>query len=651
MTKPDDAKDFYDQVSKVCNMLLDRDTGRALDILETLQRQRPGAAEVMYLMGLAAVTMEEYGRGLILIEEAHNRDPDCYEYAEVLANLHVRVGKLTEGVYFAKLSTTLEPHPYVGNLIPSDLSNFFDSLDNASIPRHMATGFAAFHKHEYDVAMREFDRHVLLSPNDPAGLSYCAATHLAVGNIDTAIAQIRKALAIEPESGEIQFRAGQIAARAGAVEAAATHFGKAIELEKDNISRPAAALAIAGTLNGISNETLSKMSADVACRTADAQKLPAEAQPSRDRKDRIHVCYVTNGGWHPDIAAVLDPILELHDRSKFEVFLYQQAYGRSAFIQQLNTAADLERRLWELDDETAAIVISGDEIDILVNMCVPDIDNRASLMVMQPAVIQAGFIGQNFGLHMPGITHVLSDPMTHDAISARMGAGQKVEQVRPGLWGLRPPSMLPEVSKAPAMANGYLTIGAPCELEILDKATVEVMAETLRAVPTAKLLFGAVGARDGFARRQIAELFSGSGVGDRVSIWPDEGLGEKWIPNPDFWQQIDLFLAIGPITAPLRVAEALWMGVPAYTVQGTTPAACAPASILASAAKLDWSFKSGKDLATAVKADADDLAAVDKRREGLRDDMRKTALFNPVIHVRELEQIYLRLVDARDALF
>lgn len=639
--------DFYDKVFSTCEMLLSRKTDEALNAIGELQRERPEAPEVLYLMGIASITIGEYGRALMYLEGAHNRDPNCLEYSEALANLHVRVGNLSEGVYFAKLSTTLEPHPHVANLLPSDMTNFFESLENASIPRHAAYGFVKFHRHEYEDAAKEFDRQIMLKPDDAYAHRYAAASRLAVGEFERAILHIQKAIHLTPDDPDCHFFAGQISKRIGAFDAALFHFKKAFELDEESVARASACLALACELPDAPAEDLAALEKELQRQMTLVPERAPEATPSRRRKDRIHVCYVTNQGWHPDVAAVLEPILELHDRNKFDIYLYQQAQGSSAFIQLLDNRADTSRPLWELDDETATVVISGDEIDILVNMCSPDSDNRASLFTMAPATIQVGYLAPNFGAKMPGLTHVLGDPMTADALAAQIGEGQDLTSLRPGLWSVKPPVLLPDVRPLPAATSGHLTLGAMCDLEALTEPAVDLLAQILAACPGSRLLFGGIGSRDSYTKRRIGELFAAFGMQGRFALAAEDAAAETWMADPTFWHEIDLLVVPGRLSAPLRAADALWMGNPVLTMKGRLPAACSAASILASAAKLEWVFETPEALVETVKTFAEDLTALGQIRDGLREGMRKTALFNPVIHVRELEEIYTCLVDAR----
>lgn len=640
---------FYEQVSKTCELILSRKTEQAFASLDDMLRDRPNAPELLYLAGLAAVTMDEYGRALSFIEEAHNQDPDCFEYAEVLANLHVRVGNLNEGVYFAKLSTTLEPHPKVRNLIPSDLSNFFTSLENASIPRHMAYGTVSLNRHEYDVAVREFERHIILSPNDVQALTLYSRACQQLGKFEKAISAIQKATELAPDDESAHFQAGRLSQAIGAEKPAEYHFGKVAELSDNEPKLVAATLALAGALPAASADTLKPFEDALAQTLKDKPGLPAEAVPSRARKEKIHVGYVCNALWDQDTAALLEPILELHDRSRFEVYLYQQTQGRSAYIQHLNNVADFDRRLWELEDEIASIIISGDEIDVLVNVNAPEPDNRVSLFALAPSVIQVGYIGMGYGLKMPGVTHVLCDPLTEDAINARLSSGQATEVVRPGLWATKQPYLLPDVTPLPAEENGHLNIGVPLDLAALTPSAVSALTEVLRATTDTRIVFGASGAADNYPIRRIAELFPSEDLMDRISIWQHKAAGDPWLPDPKFWQNIDLFLVPDALSAALRASDSLWMGVPVLTLSGDRPQTRVAASILASAAKMEWVFNDLTAMIEAITAFTKDIEGLAEIRAGLRAHVKRSALFNPVVHVREMEDIFTRLVEAREA--
>lgn len=644
----ENSTEFYERIRSACDLLLNRNAEAAIEIIEVLQRERPNAPENLYLMGFAAITMGEIGRALMFLEAAHDQDPECFEYAEVLANLHVRVGNLAEGVYFAKLSTVLDPHPFIYNLIPADLSNFFESLENASVPRHYAYGYVKLQQHEYEIAAREFDRQLMILSEDADALRDVSRAHLQLGNLEQAIASIQKAIHLRPEDAVTHFRAGQVSKRIGAKDAALYHFKKACELDTESLPLASACFALSASIDTPAGEEIAFIEAELQRRVTEAPERPPEAVPSTAKKERIHIGYVTNNSWNADSAALLEPILKGHDRGKFEVYLYQLTPGRSAYIQQLNNAVNTDRRLWELDDETAAVIIGGDEIDILVNCCSPELNNRAPLFAMSPATIQVGYLGSNYGAKFPGLKHVLSDAMMEETIRPQLHENQQLTVIRPGLWSTDPSYMLPEVSPLPAKAKQHVTFGAHCDCEALTPKTVALFTSALEAVPGSRLLFGAAGSTDSYPRRLIAQLFEPTGMADRVSVFDETVIGEQWIPDAEYWHEIDIFLVPGALNAPLRASDALWMGIPVVTIAGNTSAARTCASILASSTQLQWSRETPAEWLAVITELAGDLDALAEIRASLRGKVKTTALFNPFAHIREMEAFYTHLVETRD---
>ncbi|MEO9962505.1 MAG: hypothetical protein ABJF07_19620, partial [Nisaea sp.] len=151
-------------------------------------------------------------------------------------------------------------------------------------------------------------------------------------------------------------------------------------------------------------------------------------------------------------------------------------------------------------------------------------------------------------------------------------------------------------------------------------------------------------------RNRVAEIFAKHGVSERVSVWEHKASGDPWLPDANYWHNIDLFLAINGLSQPLRAADALWMGVPVLALKDDTQLnSCTAASILASATRLEWTFDQSANMIDQIKKFAADVDALAELRAGLRQEVRKTALFNPLLHVREVEEIFTKLIEARDS--
>jgi len=83
------------------------------------------------------------------------------------------------------------------------------------------------------------------------------------------------------------------------------------------------------------------------------------------------------------------------------------------------------------------------------------------------------------------------------------------------------------------------------------------------------------------------------------------------------------------ISGGLRIADMLWMGVPALTVAGTTRASRLGASVLASAGKSEWAATSVDEFVEAARQLTADLESLAGIRAGLRSEVSLSSLFDP----------------------
>ena len=97
------AQGWYDEVLLVCQAVL---------------TERPRCPEAVFLLGLTSFDLGDPVRGLGLVETAHELDPEVREYADALAALYAKLAKVNEALFYAKVSTTLAPHPRLDTLLP-----------------------------------------------------------------------------------------------------------------------------------------------------------------------------------------------------------------------------------------------------------------------------------------------------------------------------------------------------------------------------------------------------------------------------------------------------------------------------------------------------------------------------------------------------
>jgi tetratricopeptide (TPR) repeat protein len=100
-----------DSMTEALDKFYAEDFIEAAEICQDALKANPKGAEAYFILGMVSLRFDNPGRAISLMEEAHELDTDCREYSDALASLLTRIGKLSEGLFYAKLSVAQEPHP------------------------------------------------------------------------------------------------------------------------------------------------------------------------------------------------------------------------------------------------------------------------------------------------------------------------------------------------------------------------------------------------------------------------------------------------------------------------------------------------------------------------------------------------------------
>ena len=114
----------------------------------------------------------------------------------------------------------------------------------------------------------------------------------------------------------------------------------------------------------------------------------------RSRNDRIRVGYLSSDFYEHATAYLLAEVLELHDRTRFEIFAY--SYGpedHSPMRARLRAACEHFIDIARDPDEVAATRIRRDELDLLIDLKGYTMGARTAILARRPCAIQASWIG------------------------------------------------------------------------------------------------------------------------------------------------------------------------------------------------------------------------------------------------------------------
>jgi len=643
----DDAT-VAERVAEILGYLMQANTTEALDLSQALMRDDPRRAEAYYLIGLASAQFGDVGRAATLIRHAHDQDPDCRDYADVLGVLYTRIGNLTEGLYFAKLATALDPHPFIKNLTPSGMDAYFNALQEVEPNRFLVDAMIAFNTRNFERASQYCGMALRIDNEN-------IQTHILVGRSlmemfepDRAAAAFHTAIHIDPANMQARVLLADCLdgmnrrSEADAVRTAALY------LDPTDVSPAQAAMRALPFRANVTVEDLTAAEDEVSKRlgmdpiVADPDLLGGAPMRTNNKK---RIGYIGARFFEgPDATFFRDVIIN-HNRNEVEIYVYQESVTQSDLITQLKARTDGWREIYDLDSDVVASIISGDGIDALIDLGGYTEGMPMAAMAIKPATIQVGWFNHVDGAGDRSINLVLSDPMTNDIDEAASRDGQTIAVIETGMLSMQPPEMFGPISDLPALAAGCITFGATADLKYLNAEVARVWSEILMALPNARLVLRAMVSDTDTVTDQVIDLFAHFGMVGRIHFYRSET--ESRI-DPEFFDGIDIHLDPFPVSRPEDVALALWAGVPSVTMKGPTRLGRLGASVLNAAGQSDWITETA-DSYVAVTADL--ARATDKlaeTRAGLRRILKESNFFNPVRNVRSIEGCVMQMLEMQD---
>jgi predicted O-linked N-acetylglucosamine transferase (SPINDLY family) len=364
------------------------------------------------------------------------------------------------------------------------------------------------------------------------------------------------------------------------------------------------------------------------------ETLLENADPER----RLRVGYVSGEfNYHP-VGLFMLPVLERHDRSRFEVYCYAASEKSDDFTRQLSVRADVWRNAAKLSDSELVETVHGDRIDVLVDLAGHSGISRLGVFAQQPAPVQVAWLGylNTTGLKRiryrvtdsycdpPGLTDRL-----HTEILARLPHSQ---------WCYRPFISVACTETPPFMRNGHITFGSFNQIAKLSRSTRQMWAEILIRLPDSRLVV--LGVASGRAEDDLLKDLANAGVAaPRITVVP-------FLPVQDYFRwfdAVDIALDTTPYSGGTTTCDALWMGVPVVTVPGSRPASRSAASILATVGLAEWIAATPEDFVRIALGGARDPEALAQVRGSLRQRMRASPLMDEQQFVRDLEGAYRRM--------
>lgn len=552
------------------------------------------------------------------------RDASPQEHAEQLRKLATRLaleGKRTDAVYLLKQALELDPK---NRLVHTTLG---EVLELMGLPEKAIL-------HHVD-ALR-------LEPNNPECLAYIGSYLMRVSQDEEAINYFQDTLKFDPSNDVVFARLMYLKRR----QCDWTDVGKALKRVKNHSKSttsvdPFSFLSIVDDPEIQMNHSIKAASAQK-LRNFDSGAFTAPLAKS----GKIKIGYFSCDFLDHATMYLIGRMLEMHDRSRFEIYIYD--YGAMTDQdgrQRAEDAADVYRQISGMPSETITAMAREDGLDIAVDLKGHTNGNRINLFDHRLAPIQVSYLGYPGTSGVEAMDYMVADPIVVPPKYRRFYTEKvlympdcyqsnddrrKASEFKP----TRADMGLPENGVVFCSFNSPYKV-SPDEFGIWMKL--------LKLVPGSVLWFYAA---NGAVQKNIRAEAKKRGVNPERVVFAGHAEQEDHLARLPL---ADIFLDTFNVNAHTTASDALWAGVPVVTKIGKQFAARVAASLLHSTGLDELTAATPNQyqaLALKLARDPEYLADVKAR---VKEGIRNGPLYDTETFTRNYEALMEKAVARFDA--
>jgi len=655
-TRKNGLLDPIDEAMKAVN---DEDNDLAISKCHEAIKFDPDAAKPFFLLGLIAKNLGETGRAISLLETAHQMDPNTQDYANALGVMYTKTGQLTDGLYFAKLATALEPHPLFNIRLPASMKDIPGAIAAATPSTHRVEALRLFNIADYRRSLKECELEIRLNNARQDVYVLLARNAILVNKFNQAVGALQAAVQLDEND------AIALALLANAL----LHLGRYAECEaaaKRAIRMaPADAetygLAMNALLRGphLDHDAMKSLATEFAERFREAVDDEFMDPVAKEPGEPISVGFLSNGFFRATDHDLYQGWFAKSDDRRIFYKGYQQSVPVDSVTTTFQAGCEDWRAIYEADPFTMSLTLQTEGLDALVDLSGFDGPTRMSIPAMVNCPVRVGVAALPEPSLAPGITHLLSDEVLEEADRLSLLPGQDCVTVEGSLLAREPFEGLSQAEICPAAEKGFITFGGVLSLDRLTPECAVLWGEVLWNHAGSKLLLLDAEKASDDARAKVREYFALAGVADRVLLPLDEApaapetleeITAALSPvQPAQIQEIDILLDTSPVNGRAEVCQSLWMGVPVVTLRSPRRLGLVGASILSAAGRVNWIADDRQSFLSIVDALVTDIGVLVSERERLRAAIADSALFDIASARQSVREALYRICrEARD---
>ena len=376
------------------------------------------------------------------------------------------------------------------------------------------------------------------------------------------------------------------------------------------------------------------------------RERPAHAVAKPDNR-RLKIGYVSGDFRSHSVAYFLEPILEHHDKTQFEIFCYAAMDNPDSMTARMAALVDHWRYISAMTDEQLSSRIEEDGVEILVDLSGHTAHNRLPAFARRMAPVQISWLGYPNTTGLDTIDFRFTDAIA-DPPGSEAHHSEQLFRLSGGFLCYRAPEDAPLVAPAPFIKNQHITFGSFNNAAKITPQVIKTWSSILQNTPNSRLYLKARPFADDDVCSDFLDQFSRHGIDkSRLEL---TGRTESIADHLSRYCEIDIALDTFPYNGTTTTCEAMWMGVPTVTLCGNRHAGRVGASLLSRVGLENCITRGIDDYVGTAFTLAENHDFLSKLRGELRGIMKNSALCDARLVTSDIENAYQSISAAKPAL-
>jgi len=551
-------------------------------------------------------------------EKALQGDPKHAAAHRGKGNVLLKLGKLDAAIQSFNKALIIEP-------------------DFAEIYRDL--GLVYLELGRYHEAAENSRKALALNPQYPSAQNNLGMALMSLGNLLEAEKYYEAALSIKPDSDVYHSNLGGTQLAQGRLSEAAASFRRATEINPDFTTAHGNllfALSIDPTVSQV--QYLSEARAFGERLTACVGEPFDEWLVSQNvlTGTPLRIGLVSGRFCNNPVGYFLESVISSIDPTKLELVAYATSAREDDLTLRIRPHFVQWENIFGMERTKVTAKIHADRIHILVDLNGHTDGNLLPVFAMKPAPVQVSWLGYWASTGMLQIDYVLADETGLPA-NDRANFTETVHYLPETRLCFTAPAPAVAVSSLPSLRNGFVTFGCFQTLPKINDRVLKLWGKILQAVPNSRLRLAVNQLNDTVFQQRFSQRLQEAGIDEARVTLVGPMPREEYLAS---YNQVDMVLDTFPYAGGTTTCEALWMGVPTLTLNGSSLIARQGVGMLTCVGLEDWIAVDDADYVARAISHAANASGLSNLRSTLRDRALGSALFDAPRFARNLENAF-----------